>query len=220
MQIDLQVGPVTSGDGAMSDRLRVGSNRELVVSDLRGRYAEAAARGQMFSAISALAGTTIVSANVAPPAAAAATVLSVFNPEGSGVDLEVLLGWIFHISGTPGAGFWAWCYGRATGSTKITATQNATPACTRTPGPNSKAQGYTQTALTAGPAHVSGRPFPTAQFAGAIAATTPGQVAIDEVAGAIVVQPGGVVTLAPPAAGTSHIVGAGICWIENPRPNT
>lgn len=225
MQIDLNIGPIVTGDGQVSDRLRVGQSRELIVSDYRGRFAEAAARGELFDAITALVGTTIVAGNVAPPAAAAATVLSVFNPEGSGVDLEVLIGWLMHISGTPGAGAWAWCGARAMGATAITAAQNnngvaaAGPFGTRIPSGASKAKAYTQTALTAGPLHTLARPFPSAQFAGALAATTPNQVIIDEVAGAIVVQPGGVVTLAPPAIGTTHIVAAGIMWQEKQRPN-
>lgn len=225
MQIDLAIGPIVSGDGQTSDRLRAGNNRELIVSDLRGRFAEAAARGILFDAMTALAGTTIVAGNVAPPAAAAATVLSVYNPEGSGVDLEILIGWLMHISGTPGAGAWAWCGGRAIGGTAITAAQNnggtaaAGPFGTRIPSGASKAKVFTQTALTGGPLHAVTRPFPSAQFAGAIAATTPNQVVIDDVAGSIIVQPGGVVSLAPPAAGTTHIVAAGMLWQENARPN-
>jgi hypothetical protein len=55
-------------------------------------------------------------------------------------------------------------------------------------------------------------------FAGALAATTPGQTAVDNVDGAIVVPPGGLLTIAPPAAGTTHIVGAGIQYAEVPLP--
>lgn len=225
MELKLHVGPVTLSDTTFDGPLRVGSNRELIVTDFRGRWAEAASRGRLFAGFTVLTGTTIVAGNVAPPAAAAATVLSLFNPEGSGVDAEIALGWLHHISGTPGAGMWAWCGARAVGSTAISATQNnggaagAEPAGTRVPSPGSALRVFTQTALTAGPLHVAMRPFPSSQFAGAIAATTPGQAVQDPVDGGLVIQPGGVISLCPPAIGTTHIVAAGVMWIENDRPN-
>ncbi len=218
MDVSTFVGPVPITDGAGLDRLRQGRQGEQIVATGHGDYYEQASRSEVFSAFTAQTGTTIVSGNVAPPAAAAATVLSILNPIDSGVNLEILRGWVMHISGTPGAGAFFWC-GTAAGAS-ITAATNATARSTVAGGAKaSVASVWTQTALTGGTVHTNLRPFPTAQFAGAIAATTPGQVAIDEVRGSIVVAPGGVLTIAPAATGTTHIVVAGIEWAEVKRPS-
>src|SRR5258706_196167 len=54
------------------------------------------------------------------------------------------------------------------------------------------------------------------QSAGAIAATTPTLSWIDPTDGEIVLPPGSIATLAPPAAGTTHVVAASIVWLEVP----
>ncbi len=217
MENDFQVGPVLRTDSTYEGPFRTSRQSDLIVSDGHSRWYEQCSRNQIFTAFTALAGTTIVAGNVAPPAAAAATVLSILNPVGSGVNLEILQGWVFHISGTPGAGFWAWC---ATNTgVSITAAEAVAQKGANLIGQGiTKAKAWSQTALTGGIVHVNIRPFPTAMFAGALAATTPGQTAVDNVDGAIVVPPGGLLTLAPPAAGTTHIVGAGIMYAEVPLP--
>lgn len=217
MENEFQVGPVVRADSTYEGAFRTSRQSDLVVCDGHSRWYEQCSRNQIFTAFTALAGTTIVAGNVAPPAAAAATVLSILNPVGSGVNLEILQGWVFHISGTPGAGFWAWC--ACNPGTSITAVEAIAQKGANLIGQGvTKAKAWSQTALTGGVVHATIRPFPTAMFAGALAATTPGQTAVDNVDGAIVVPPGGLLTIAPPAAGTTHIVGAGIQYAEVPLP--
>lgn len=216
--LETLVGEMVSGDGRGQGRLRQGRDGSEIVSQGHYPLYEQTSRGRLFAVGTALTGTTIVAGNVAPPGAAAATVLSIYNPTGSGFNLEILMGMVLHLSGTPGAGAWAWCAGAASGATAITATPNATPQNMLMGGTVSVASGFTQTALTAGPAHTTRRMFPTAQFAGAIAATTPGQSVVDQVDGGIVVPPGFVLTLAPPAAGTTHIVAAAILFAQVALP--
>lgn len=218
-EIGTYVGPIIGADGRGAGRFRQGRDGGLVTADAHGRLYEQTSRGKVFSVQTALTGTTIVAGNVAPPAAAAATVLTLSNPVGSGVNLEILLGFLLHISGTPGAGGWTWCTANAVGTTVITAAVNATPQPMLTSGGNSVASAWTQTALTAGPLHKAARLLPSAQFAGAIAATTPGQSVVDIVDGGLVIAPGWIVTLAPPATGTTHVVVAGIVYAEVPIPS-
>lgn len=205
------IGP--AADGSLIDHPRIGRFFEQMISNLRGKYAEQAARGLIMAVSTAVTGTTVAAGNVAPPAAAAATVLSLYNPMNSGVDLEVLKVFLQHISGTPGAGAWMHCLSY---SPAITATENAAPACSNG-GTDGAAKGFTQTALTGGAVHTNYRAF-GGMFAGAIAATTPGQFQVDDVDGEIILPPGYVLSIAAPAAGTSHVVAASIVFAEVPRP--
>lgn len=213
MEIETIIGEIARADGLADGPLRLDTQGALTVAQSHCKFYEQTNRKRTYSVFTALAGTTIVAGNVAPPAAAAATVLSLLNPFGSGVNLEVSFGWLMHISGTPAAGAWAWCATMAMDS--ITAAEAvAQKGRGLIGGRNTVARAWSQTALTGGPVHLNTRLFPSAQFAGAVAATTPGQVVIDEVDGAIVVPPGGLLTLAPPAAGTTHVVVAGIQFHE------
>jgi hypothetical protein len=209
-----QVGPRLVADGSNTE-IRQIRDGGLGVADSHSRYAELASRGQVFSVFTpALAGSTIVAANSAPPAAAAAVLLAILNPLGSGVNLEILRSFVNHISGTPAAGPWAYCATVANGA--ITAATNATSTNHFNPQATSKAKAWSQTALTGGPVFTMVRLVPTIQFAGAIAATTPNQAVTEEVAGDIIVPPGIALCLAPPGAGTTHIVTVGLTWAEIP----
>jgi hypothetical protein len=214
MTIETFVGPRTLSDGRGEGRFRTDQLASLVITDSHGRWYELASRGRVFSCHTAVTGATIAAGHVAPPAAAAATTLTLSNPVGSGVNLEIIAGMLLHLTGTPGTGSWSWCGANAIGATVITATENAAPKPLLLGGANSSAKGYSATALTTGPLHAVHRLFPSAVFAGAIDAATQGKVAIDYVDGSIVVPPGWVITLAPPAAGTDHVVAAGILYAE------
>lgn len=202
--------PTKRGDGTIAEEARGGRDGELIVTDLHGRYHELGRRGRVYAVSTAAAGTTVVSGNVSPPAAAAATVLTLYNPTGSRVELEILKVVLYHVSGTPGAGSWWHCLSN---SAAITATENAAPVNSLN-GARATAKGFTQTALTGGAVHVAYRAM-GGSFAGAIAATTPGQVREEELAGEIVLPAGWAYTIAAPAAGTTHIVIASIVFAEH-----
>jgi hypothetical protein len=215
-QSAFRVGLRLGQDTQYGGELRVSRDGALVISDGHGFLYEAASRGTVYAVSTALTGTTVVADNVAPPAAGVATVLSLLNPVGSGVTLEILRGWVCYLSGTPGAGCWAWC--GATVGTAITAAPAGTAGGnTRNAQVPSRGRTWTQTVLTGAPAHQLVRPFPTASFAAPLAATTDGLCVVDNVDGALVVTPGNLITLAPPAVGTSVVVSVGIMYAEVPR---
>jgi len=210
--------PSANGAGAIfsvqSDRFGVQLN-----ADFRARFAAMAAKNMVFSTSTATAGTTIVAANVAPPAAAAATFLSLYNPVGNTYDFEVLFADIARISGTDGAQAWYWCVSAGnTAALTATTTSAATPQAARAG--TSTAKAYTQAAITGGLVHTTMRMFPTVGFAAAIAATTPNQIVREYVDGSIVVPPGSVLTLAPGAVGTTVVASASITWAELPITGT
>jgi len=208
-----KVGPRTATD-SNTNPLRLDTSSGLVVSQGRGLHYEAASRKRVFSISTAAAGTTVVAANVNPVAAAAATILTAYNPIGSGVNSSLIRTIIGVISGTPSAGPFVY---NVASNQSISAAQNATAVCNYIGGGSAQTKGYTQTALTGGVgAQVYLRPLAFHQFAGALAATTPGIFAEEDVAGAIVLPPGGLVSLAAFAAGTSVVVYAAFEFQEEP----
>lgn len=215
VKFDTHVGPTYRPDGA-GESVRQGRDASLVVSQSHGRHYEQASRGQLFAISGALAGTTIAAGHVAPPAAAAATLLSILNPPGSGYNLEVLEGTINHISGTPGAGSFAWC--SAHQDDIVTAAEAVAiirPLLTSSAKPKA-IKAWSATTLTGSRVHTIMKVFPTTKFAGAIDVVSSELVSRDFVDGKIVVQPGWMLTLAPAATGTTHVVTAEIVVAEVP----
>lgn len=212
--LNTKVGPSNTADGKGSE-LRQAKDGGLVVSQSHGKFYEQASRGTVFAVSGALTGTTIAAGHVAPPAAAAATTLSLLNPLGSGVNFEILRGSISHVSGTPGAGAFAWCsayQGNVITAGEATAIKRA-QYLSKSGG---KAMAWSATALTGGAVHEITRVFPASKFAGAIDVASSNLTEVDDVDGALVVPPGWMITLAPPAAGTSHVVVAQIVYAEVP----
>lgn len=182
---------------------------------LNPKYNELARKGRVFQVSGATTGTTIVAGHVAPPAAAAATTLSLLNPLGSGCDLEIIDGIIGHVSGTPGAGTFSWCIAYQTDT--ITAGEAVSiikPLYASSK--RSVAKSWSATALTGGAVHYVQAHFPSAPFAGVLALTSEGTArsAVHQVNGLIIVPPGWMLTLAPAATGTTHIVTAAITFAE------
>ena len=208
VQNSVYVGPVLRGDGNGGSGLRASRNGGLVVTPEATALYEGASRGTVFSCSTALTGTTVVAANNSGVAAAAATILSLYNPIGSGVNLALVKTGVWFTSGTPAVGMW--CYNVAYNQT-ITATPNAVMGRNLPSGAATSASGFTQTALTGSGAQTFLRGFGT-MFAGAIAATTPALHWDD--ASDIVLPPGGVITICSPGTGTSVIVMASIVYQE------
>lgn len=208
MEVGVFVGPILRGDGNGGSGLRASRNGDLVTAQGIPNNYEAASRGLVFSCSTALTGTTVVAANNSGVAAAAATVLSLYNPIGSGVNLALIKTGVWFTSGTPAVGMW--CYNVAYNQT-ITATPNAVMGRNLPSGAATSASGFTQTALTGSGAQTFLRGFGT-MFAGAIAATTPALPWDD--ASDIVLPPGGVITICSPGTGTSVIVMASIVYQE------
>jgi hypothetical protein len=212
VSFDTKVGPSNTSDGK-GGSIRQARDGGLVISQSHGQYYEQSSRGTLFCVSGALTGTTIAAGHVAPPAAAAATLLSILNPLGSNNNLEIIEGTISHVSGTPGAGAFAWCM--AYQGTAVTASE-AVAIKRRLDGAEggTVAKAWSATTLTGSSVHVITKPFPTSKFAGAIDAASSNLSETDLVNGKIVVRPGFMLTLAPPATGTTHIVVASITYAE------
>lgn len=210
------VGPIPQGDGRGAGQQRTDRTNAAVSTQGHGKYAEQTSRGTVYCLATANTGATVAAGHVAPPAAAAATTLTLSNPVGSGVDFEILYATLSHLTGTPGTGAWAYC---VSPSSVISATPNATAQPQKVGSAASKALGYTATALTAGLVHTTARLFANSVFAAAIDAATQNKNVLDEVDGSIVIPPGFILTLAPPATGTSHVVAAQIVFAEVVRPS-
>jgi hypothetical protein len=193
--------------------LRQDRRAALVTTYGHGNCYEAAANKRMFTVATASVGVSVVVGNVAPPAAGAATLLSIYNPTGSGVNAVIHRGMVQTISGTPGVGAFQWCVSWGKRITQVESTV-AVPRCNFVGGARSQCIGFSTQALTSGLVHVNLRPLGVATFAAVAAATTAGLVATDFVNGEIVIPPDAVLTLAPAATGTTHVVCCSITWEE------
>lgn len=210
-----QVGPVVATDGTQT-LLRQGRDSEVATADAIPRFSEATRRRLTFSGMTLVAGTTIVAANVTPVAAAAASMISLWNPPGSGKDLHLVRCNINGISGTPGVGQWVYnvAYNQA-----VTAIQNNQgvaglgPVCTYASGVTGVGKIFTQTALTGATVQALFKPCGFSFFGGPIAATTNVNY-VDPIDGAIVLGPGGLLSLAAPLIGTTFVVAGGFDWME------
>jgi hypothetical protein len=216
IEIKGQVGPQPAADGS-NPEMRQGRDSEVITADAVARFSEATRRRKTFCGMTAVTGTTIVAANVSPVAAAAASILSLYNPLGSGVDLHLLASYLSAISGTMPAGAFVYniAYNQA-----VTATQNnggtagATSVCTYGSGAAGVGRVFTQTALTGSVgAQTLLRPIGASWFAAVLAASTVANFT-DAIDGAIVLPPGGLLSIAAPAAGTTVVMVAGFEWME------
>lgn len=186
---------------------------------MNAKYVELARKGRVFQASGATTGSTIAAGHVAPPAAGAATLLSILNPLGSGCDLEIISASLGHVSGTPGAGTFSYCMAyQADLVTAAEAVAVVQPLLTSAR--KSCVKAWSVTTLTGAVVHEIQAHFPSAPFAGALAATSSGtaQAVVHDLNGLIVVQPGWMLTLAPAATGTTHIVTCAITFAEVDQP--
>jgi hypothetical protein len=179
------------------------------------KYQLLAQQGKVFQVSGAQAGTTIAAGHVAPPAAGAATLLSILNPLSSSVNLEIIQASIGHVSGTPGAGSFTYCH--AYQGTSVTAAEAV--AVKRSLYLSQKATvalAWSATTLTGSVVHQVLAHFPSAPYAGVLALTSEGtgKSQIHDVDGMIVVPPGWMLTIAPAATGTTHIAAVSITYAE------
>lgn len=193
---------------------RYGSEGQAITGNTSGDYYEAARLGEVFSCSTASAGTSFTTAGVSPLAAGGTAWLAVFNPTGSGYNLEVVQSTISGISGTPGVGAQMYNFGC---SQPITATQNNGGTSQVGPlnhltGQNTGSVGkcFTQLALTGSTLLSNMRAHPYSPFAAAMAATTPGLEQTDALYGAVIIPPGCVLAIQTTAAGTAHIAAGSI----------
>lgn len=188
--------------------MRSGHNGELIVGTNKGRYAEAAERGELFVASTAVAG-------VAPGTALSTTPpFAIHNPVGSGVLVSILEIAVGYVSGTLGAG-------------SIVHAEN--PQATVPSGGTALTANGLKLGVAAGTATVhqgstlSGTPTilrPTGIVLGASLASTAGLPVVvkEDVGGGILIPAGQAWCLSGvAAAGTSPLVMFSAVWQEIPQ---
>lgn len=203
-QLAGQVGPNLQQAGTTNVPVRLDAFGAVVVSGLRGKYAEHAARGGVYTSYVATVATSLISTSTIGN--------MIWNPPGSGVRLE-LLRWVSQIVATS-----ATCTGIAIAGGYQTTTPTATTGATSTGSTRIRA-----TTLTAGQAlafsiatvltaPVIIRPL---HHNTAAIATTGEDVLTGEFDGEITVEEGGFVTLCAlgaAAAASAHT--SGLIWAE------
>ncbi len=204
--LDGNVGPKAPGTGAVTGA-RFDLNGSLATVQAHGVYAEPSRRGAIFVASTPLAGTTAAAAHLSPVAAAAATLLSLHNPIGSGVELSILKVTGDFISGTVEVGTYCWNFH---GASSVSAVQSAAlTRCARVNGTSSgagKAKAFTGEAITGGLLGLQGPNIGMWATAG----TQRFEVPVD---GLITVPEGCMVTIGAPTNATST-VSAWSIWYE------
>lgn len=191
-----------SGSTGLTDQTpafgRFTKHNALGIADVAPHFYEYAIRGKAFYFHTAATG-------VAPGTAIGTTAaFCIFNAKGSGVNVIVLWGGMGYVSGTLGAGFISWCTNVNLAEAVPTGTAiTGRPALIGGAAP-AGANGLTTATLASTPNPA--RPFAnTDAFVGTLT-TNPFQV-YDLVDGAIVIPPGGNVSLqATAGAGTSPLV--------------
>lgn len=207
MIIEGRVGPVGGTDGT-SGTVRTDPSGALAVQQVHGAYAEASRRGAIFVASTPLAGITAAAAHLSPVAAAAATLLSLYNPNNSGKVLSILRVTGDFISGTVEVGTYTWNFH---GTATVTAVQSAAlTRCTKvssTASPEGTvAKAFANEAITGGVAGLQGPPI-------GMWATAGTQRFDQNIDGLISVPQGCMVTIAAPTNGTSSVAAFSI-WYE------
>lgn len=114
-------GQQVVADGSQST-LRLDRNNALVQTQAHGSYTEPTRRGTVFVASTPLAGITAAAAHLSPVAAGAATLLSLYNPSSSGVELAILRVTGDFLSGVVEVGTYCWNFH---GFANVSAAQSA-----------------------------------------------------------------------------------------------
>lgn len=197
--------------------VRLGRDGALVTTDAHGRFHEAASRSKLFFVSNGIAGVTSAAAWLSPVAAAAATLLSLWN-SGSAVTgnaFSILQTQLGLVSGTVEVGSYVYNFHPVAGP--ISATPNAVSKCLNTSltqglattSPSGAGRGFSNTAITAGLVGYEANPIchTPAVVGGSLTHNADGMVYV----------PGGsMVTIGAPTNGTSAVVYGAMIYEETP----
>lgn len=225
IQIAGQVGPQTLSDGAGTTPLRQGKSGEAVFQELHGRFYEQNYRGNVFSGGMTLTSISNVTFTSATLGATGTPVVGVWNPSSSTVNLVILqavLGITFTAATNTGGAPFVW--GMSVGNTVIST--GAAPFSRKTlSAAGSQAKDMTGVALTGltnnlvvrGASALGGG----SSFGGSFVGTAVGQATIfvpsaENIDGAIIVPPGGVLSLMATTTPVAHSAASMILWEEVP----
>lgn len=213
------VGVQNSGDGNLVIG-RFGRTGELIVSELHGRFYEQTSRGAMFS--NGLAALTALSANTITLTATTTPILGIYNPLGSGINAVVtqaVLGTGANNTATVGPGIFVWA--SSTGNTALSTGTVPTPRFLG--GAAAKCKGLAGIALTGLTnnlvvSHAADIPVPTIITTAAMPATiqTPTVIGIENIDGAFIIPPGGILALLNTVSTVTTSVHGRLLWEEVP----
>jgi len=218
---NLIVGPQLAADSAVIGS-RAGRQGDQIVSELHGRFYEQCLRGNLYG--TGMTSAVALSANTITLTATTTPILGIYNPPSSPVNAVVLQAtlqdYINNVTSVfPGPFVWAGSTGNVAVSTGLTPTNLKTLAAA---GSNCKgfAGATALTGLTNNLVAFMGAGFPTASglLTTTVAASTPTPSVggVENIDGAIIVVPGGVLALLNVTSSTTHSVWGRLIWEEVP----
>lgn len=221
-----QVGIQTLGDGVTQAPLRQGRTAELMVSELHGRFYEQTFRGNLYSAgMKALTSISAVTFTTGTLGATCTPIAGVWNPLGSGKNLSILqatLGAIITALQATGGGPYAWA--AAIGQSALTL--GAAPLNRATlQASGSVAKDMSGVALTGlsgtlavicASALAGGIAYNIASLATAASFHTQEANSVENLDGALIVPPGGVLALLATTTPVAHSALSALLWDEVP----
>ena len=213
------VGLQNQADGAFVTA-RYGKQGEQIVTQLHGRFYEQALRGNVFG--NGTLALTALSANTISLSATTTPILGVYNPLGSGVNAVILQAQLAagaNNTNTVGAGIFVWA--TSTGNTAVST--GAVPFAHLIGGAASKCKGLAFVALTGITTNLVAQlaadfSTPTIITTATMPATvqTPTVSITQNLEGAIIVPPGGVLALLNTVSTTTVSVHGRLMWEEVP----
>lgn len=214
------VGPQNNPLGTANVVQRFGRHGDATVSELHGRFYEQTIAGNVYS--NGLTALTALSANTITLTATTTPILGVYNPLGSGVNAVVLQATLaagINNAASTGPGIFVWA--TSTGNTALST--GTTPVARLIGGPASKCKGLAGIALTGltnnlTVAHSADFPTPTIITTAAVstAIQTPTVSFTENVDGAFIVPPGGILALLNTVSTTTTSVHGRLTWEEVP----
>lgn len=219
------VGPQVLGEGAQSVVARMARSGEQVITNLHGRYAEQALRGNIYTAGMSLTSISNATFTIATTDATATPIIGLWNPANSGVNAVILRAYL-GVSTTAlqatGPGGYTWMV--ATGNSAITTGINPFRTSTLQQS-GSACKAYANTALTGktgtlaamrGSSLCGGSAGAYAFLATAVAMQTQHVAQYEDIEGSIIVPPGGVLSLQCNTTPVAHSATSGLLWEEVP----
>jgi hypothetical protein len=225
VQITGRVGPDVLADGAIA-KLRMGKSAEGVFTELHGRFFETNYRSAVYSGGMGLTAINNATFTTGTLGATVTPIIGVYNPIGSAFNLVILqaiLGVTVTAATATGGSPFVW----ATSITTAPVTTGGNPFNRKTLQPSgSVAKDLTNVAPTGMTPNLAVR-FASALAGGLLKAlssveTAVGQnigtagVTVENIDGAIIVPPGGVLALLATTTPVAHSAASGLLWEEVP----
>lgn len=217
------VGPPLLADGVEA-AMRLGRLGDVIVSELHGRFYEQVSRGNVFSGgmgLTAISNATFTSGTLG---ATCTPIAGVWNPPSSGVNLvilQVMLGITVTNATNTGTGpfVWASSVGNiaiSTGNTPLSRKTGAAGGSVTKDMCGVALTGQTNALVVRGASSLNGGSGANFSFVGTAVgqATFAGGVNLENVDGAFIVPPGGILALLGTTTGAAHSAASSIVWEE------